>query len=410
MAKVLSGITILDLTQFLAGTYGTQLLAGMGADVIKIENPKGGAPERSSPPFAGPNGVSIGRETPEDMSFSHLKRSRNKRSITLNLKAPEGRALFLEMVKKADAVVENFRPGTMEKLGLGYDVLKAANPQIVYCSLTGFGKIEAYQDLPAFDIVVQAMSGAMATNGFDDKPPARESITVGDLSAGLYACVGTLAALLHRFRTGEGNEVSVSMIEGILSLLMDEAPDFWMSQGFRQRDGSRLTRMTPFNVFEAKDGYYVVAAGTDDMWRKILAAIGREDLKDDPRYLKGADRSKRTYEIDDIINAWSKDLPADEAVAALAAHGIPTARVKDYDEAINDENLLNAGVIKELEHPTAGTIQGAKVWENPLHFSSGDTSFDRPAPVLGSANEDVYLKWLGVEEGEYAELKGKGVI
>jgi len=410
MAKILEDIRVLDLTQFLSGPFGTQILAGMGAEVIKIEPPGQGAAERSSPPFAGSGGVNLKKQSPDDLSLSVLKRSRNKMSVTLNLKSPEGKAMLFDMVKKADVIMENFRPGTMEKLGLSYDVVKEHNPSIIYCSLNGFGAIEAYKSMPAFDIVIQAMCGVMSVNGDKDGPPTRTSVALSDISAGIYSCVGILGALLYRNRTGKGQFVEISMMESALSFLLDEAPDFWGSQGLPLRNGSRVSRLTPFNIFSAKDGYYVIASGSDAHWQGILKAMKRDDLTADERYSTTAERSKRTYEVDDIINGWSSDLTIAEVLVALEAQGIPCAKVKEVSEVVTDPELLKAGSVVPVSHPKAGAVNGAMVWDNPISFSDDKVRFSSAAPMLGQHNEKIYGDLLGLDASKLEELKEKGVI
>lgn len=225
--SLLEGIRILDATTFLSGPYCTLLLAGMGAEVIKVEQPQTGDPARQSPPFAGPQGASGKPLTRDDMSFGFLKRSRNKKSVTLNLKHPQGKQLFLDLARHADVVVENFRPGIMDRLGVGYEQLREVNPALIYCTLSGFGLSGTYASLPAFDIVVQAMSGLMSINGTPDSPPVKVGMTLGDLAGGLFATVGILAALEHRQRTGVGQLVECSMLDALIAMMLDEAPDFW---------------------------------------------------------------------------------------------------------------------------------------------------------------------------------------
>lgn len=410
MAKILEGIRVLDLTQFLSGPFCTQLLAGMGAEVIRIETPGRGAPERSSPPFAGPKGVSVKRQTPDDMSLSVLKRSRNKKSVTLNLKAEEGKKLFLEMVKSVDVVMENFRPGTLEKLGVPYEKMKKVNPAIIFCSLNGFGDIEEYSKMPAFDIVVQAMSGSMSVNGDKDGPPTKTGIAITDLAAGLYSCVGILAAIIYRDKTGKGQKVGVSMMESALSFIFDEAPDFWQSQGFATRNGSRLARLTPFNIFSAKDGYYVISSGSNKHWQDLLQAMGREDLATDERYLEIGERAKRTYEIDNIINSWSSSLTVGKVLELLQAFGIPCAKVREINEVISDQVLLKAGSILPVHHPVVGKVEDAISWDNPISFSRDNVRFSRPAPAVGEHNDEIYSSILGLSTNELEALKEKGVI
>ncbi len=410
MSKPLEDIRILDLTQFLAGSYCTMIFSGLGAEVIKIERPGTGEPARSNPPYAGPKGVSIARQTDEDISLSILKRCRNKKDITLNLHSPEGKELFLQMVAKADVVMENFRPGTMNKLGLSYSVLAEANPGIVYCSLTGFGPGSAYSSLAAFDIVIQALGGAMSVNGFPDGPPTKSGVAISDLAGGLFSVIGVLAALEYRRKTGQGQQVDVSMLDSVLSMMMDEAPDFWLTQGMPTRSGSRLTRLTPFNAYKASDGYYVIASGSNEHWQSILKAMGMEDMKDDERYKELSNRVKRADEVEALINSWSEKITVKEALAALEPYGIPCAPVREIPEVLADENLISAGSILPIMHPQAGEVPLVKAAALPMKFSVSEAGFDVPAPVLGRDNESIYSEMLGLKEDDLRKLKEARII
>lgn len=410
MKKPLEHIRILDLTQYLAGSYCTMLLAGMGAEVIKTERPETGEPARSNPPYAGPKGVNIARQTPDDMSLSILKRCRNKKSISLNLNSPEGNEIFFKLVKNVDIVIENFKPGTMEKLGLGYEKMSKVNPSVIYCSLTGFGQIAAYQDLPAFDIVIQALSGAMSINGHPDGPPTKIGIAISDQAGGLFSAIGILSALEHRRETGQGQQVTVSMLESVLSLMMDEAPDFWLTQGMPTRSGSRLTRLTPFNSYKASDGYFVIASGANVHWEKILKAIGREDLIGDQRYADISDRVERADEVDAIINEWSSKVTVKEAIATISQYRIPCGPVREIPEVYSDEHLLKEGAVVGIKHPTCGEVPDLRAAGNPIRFSAADVSFDKPAPTIGQNNEEIYQGLLGISPEEIKELINKKII
>ena len=411
MAKPLDGIRVLDLTAFLAGPYATQLLGAMGAEVIRVETPGTGAGERNSNPFVGPKGLNSHRQTEEDLSMLTLRRCRNKKSITLNLKSQKGKDIFLSLVHKADVVVENFRLGAMERLGLGYDRLRDENLQIVYCSINGYGGIPAYEKMAALDITMQAFSGFMSTNGEKDGPPLRSgAVSMADMNAAMFATVGIVSALFDRTRTGEGQKVSVNMLEPMLNYLLDEPLDYNLRHGAPLRDGSRLRRATPFSNFVAKDGDYVLAANTDALWQKLLVAIGREDLKDNPRYRLMGDRAKNTYEVDEIINGWSRERSVDEVLEVLNSAGIPCSKVRSVLEVIEDPNLKEAGVLTPLLHPTAGPLQEFMVYDDPIHFSSGPTPLDRPAPFLGQHNEEIYQDLLGFDKEKLEKLRAQGVI
>jgi crotonobetainyl-CoA:carnitine CoA-transferase CaiB-like acyl-CoA transferase len=410
MSKPLEGIRILDLTQFLAGSYCTMIFGGLGAEVIKIERPGSGEPARLNPPYAGEKGVGISRQTPDDISLSILKRCRNKKGITLNLNSPKGKELFLRLVAKADVVIENFRPGTMKKLGLPYSVMSEANPGIVYCSLTGFGPEGAYANMPAFDIVIQAIGGVMSINGDPNGPPTKCGVAVGDQGGGLFACIGILAALEHRRKTGKGQELTVSMMESVLSLILDEAHDFWKTQGQPPRSGSRLTRLTPFNAYKARDGFYVIASGGNEHWTTILKVMGREDLCDDARYREQAERIERADEVDAIINSWSASRSVEEVLRGLESQGIPCAPVRDIPAVLADKNFLDSGAVVSVVHPVCGEIPAVKAAGLPIRFSLSKAGFDRPAPRVGQHNTEIYGEWLELNDKALAELTGAGII
>ncbi|MEW6673759.1 MAG: CoA transferase [Thermodesulfobacteriota bacterium] len=410
MAKPLEGIKVLDLTQFLAGSYCTMIFSGLGAEVIKIEPPGKGDPARHMPPYGGEKGVSIFRQTHDDISLAVLKRCRNKKGISLNLKSPKGIEIFLRLVAKADVVMENFRPGIMKKLGLSYSVLSEVNPKIVYCSLTGFGAEGAYANLPAFDIVIQAICGAMSINGHPDGPPTKSGIAISDLAGGLFSCIGILSALEYCRKTGQGQQVDVSMLDSVLSMMMDEAPDYWISQNYPSRSGSRLTRLSPFNVYKAKDGYYVIASGSNDHWFNILNIMGRDDLKDDKRYKDQPGRIEHADEVDAIINNWSEKRFVKDVLSALEAKGIPCSQVREIPEVLSDENLLNLGTIIPIFHPDCGEIPSVRAAGMPIRFSISKGNFNRPAPKLGQNNSEIYFQWLGLNDKMLAELKNEGII
>jgi crotonobetainyl-CoA:carnitine CoA-transferase CaiB-like acyl-CoA transferase len=362
------------------------------------------------PPFAGEKGINVFRQGKDDISLALLKRCRNKKGITLNLNSEKGKELLLGLVKKADVVMENFRPGTMKKLGLPYSVLAGANPGIVYCSLTGFGPKGAYAHLPAFDIVIQAIGGMMSINGRPDGPPTKCGIAIGDLAGGLFCCIGILAALEHRRKTGKGQEVTVSMLESTLSMIMDEAHEYWHRHGQPLRSGSRLTRLTPFNAYKAKDGFYVIASGSDDHWKTILKVMERDDLSDDPRYGTQPSRIQRADEVDALINEWSRERSVDEVLRGMESQGIPCAKVRDIPDVIKDDNLIDSGAVAPLFHPIWGRISEVMAAGLPIRFGGSEAGFDRPAPLVGQDNTAVYGKWLDLNEKALKDLREQGII
>jgi formyl-CoA transferase len=379
---------VLDMSIFLSGPMATQILAGLGADVIKVEAPAGD-PSRGNPPFAGPKGASVRPQTPADLSFHFLKRARNKRSVVLNLKEASEQNLFLKLAARSDVIVENFRPGTADRLGVGYNVLKGVNPGLIYCSISGFGLKGPYSHLPALDIAVQAMSGLMSINGDPGGPPIKVPLQLADMSASLYAVIGILAALQYRKKTGEGQLVEVSMLDTLMALLLDEPLDFWIDQGVPARMGNRLPRLTPYSSFPTADGHIVIASPNNEHWQAILEAIGRTDLAEDPRFIEDRDRTERADEVDEIVTAWSSQLPTSQAVAALVKAGVPCAPVRDLREAFQDPALEEQGAVVSLMHPTAGMVGEYRSFGLPIKFSKAETLVQGPVPFLGEHTAEV---------------------
>lgn len=410
MNKPLSGLRVLDLSQFLSASFCTMLLAGMGAEVVKLERPGTGDPARLSPPFGGAAGVGITSTGPEDLSLAILKRGRNKKSITLNLHSEKGKELFIKLLSRFDVLVENFRPGTMEKLGLSYETLKEHCPGLIYASISGFGDVKAYEKLPAFDIVIQAMSGLMSTNGSMDGPPTKTSAAISDLSAGLFLCSGILAALHRRQITGEGDKVSVSLMDSVISLMLDEAPDVWGANGYPERCGSRLTRLTPFNSYTAKDGGFVIASGGDKHWAEIAKAMGKPEYIDDPRFAHQSARAENAELVDSTINEWGSKLTVAEVLTALRAGGVPCGEVRSVKDMLADNELADAGVIGPVIHPTAGALSGASVGHMPIRFENAVSDFDSAAPFLGQHNAEVYCQMLGLSPEELCKLNVDKVV
>ena len=278
MDRPLAGVVVLDLTRFLSGPHSTLLLAGLGAEVIKIDDPAGGDPTAGAPPLAGPRGVALERVTPQDYGLAYLKRARCKKSATLNLKHPEGRGLFLDLASHADVVIENFRPGVAERLGIAYEALAARNPRIVYCALTGYGATGPDRDLKAYDLMAQAASGLMAITGSPEGPPTKAGTPLSDMIAGTYAALGVVAALHERNRSGRGQAIDVSMVDCLFSMIMDEPLDCYAALGLAPRQGNRIMRFSPFNTYRSADGWVAIGAATPQEWRGLALALGRQDL------------------------------------------------------------------------------------------------------------------------------------
>jgi formyl-CoA transferase len=408
--RPLNGVRILDLTQYFAGPFCTMLLAGLGAEVIHIEPPGTGNPIRENPPFAGPQGVSMERKTSDDMSLIMLKRGRNKKSITLDLRTPQGKRIFLDLVRLSDVVVENFNYGVMERLGLHYEELVKVKPNIIYCSISGFGHFGPNRARRAYDIVAQAMSGFMDVTGFPDGPPTKAGIALGDAIPALFAAMGVISALYYKKETGLGQKVDVSMQDCLFALVYDEAFDVLKKLGLPTRVGNRFQRLAPYNCYPVKDGYIVLGVIGDDQFANLLRAIGREDLIGDPRYESRPRRVKRVDELDEIISAWTLTKTKEEAVRELLENRVPCGPVLGVDELVEDSHLCARKMVVELEHPSLGKLPGVKGPGFPIKLSECVTDFNKAAPSLGQHNEEIYGRLLGMEGAAIQKLREEKVI
>jgi formyl-CoA transferase len=411
MHEALSGLRILDLTSYLSGPFATLTLAGLGAEVVKIERRDGGDPARTFPPFCGAAGTALREITSaDDESIAILKRNRGKQSLTLNLEAPEGRALFLRLVKKFDVVIENLAPGVLEKWGLGYAVLAQANPRIVYCSISGYGRSGPKSNLPAFDPIVQASSLTMATNGHADQPPTRTGISFGDTVPSLYAVIGILAALRKRDRTGRGSVVDIAMHDSLVAMLMVEPVEAQVEWGFPMRTGSRIPRLAPCNVYSCRDGYVALNAAPPRLWKRLAQLIGTPALLD-PALIPLAVRLDRQDWIDAEVGRWVAAQTVDELMAATSKQGVPCARVaQSIDELIADPSLIARGMLHPLEHPVQGVMPGIFAPGVPIHAPGETAPPLSRAPLLGEHTHAILSRELGLSAGEIRDLASKKLI
>lgn len=410
LPRPLAGFTVLDLTTALAGPYASLLLAGLGARVIKVENPRQPDTARANAPFVGRDGLAMTRRHADDMSLAIMERARNKESITLNLKHARGKQLFQQLAVQADAVVENFSAGTTERLGLGPTALMALNPKLVYTSISGFGANVQGAQNRAMDTVVQALSGLMMTTGSRDDPPVRVGVPFGDLTAPLYAVIGTLAALIQARTTGVGQHVDVSLLGAITAMVAAEPFEVMRRAGQETRTGNLMPRLAPFGVFATKDGHIAVCAPTDDFSAALFAAMGRPELREDPRFGTRDARVSNHEALHALVSGWMATLPTDAAVQTLEQHGVPSGRVRSPGEATRDPRLLARGETEALEHPVYGAVEDIIVGGLPIRMTGSFTGFDRPAPGLGAHNAAVYGELLGLSADELAALKADGVL
>lgn len=393
--KPLKNLVVLDLSRVLAGPYCTMMLADFGANIIKIEPPEVGDDSRAFGPF-------IGKE-----SVYYMSLNRNKRSITMNFKEQEAIDLFKEMVKKADVVVENYRPGTMEKFGLGYEVLKEINPKIIYAACSGFGHSGPYMDKPAYDIVVQAMGGIMSITGPENGDPTRVGASVGDIIAGMFTAYGLMTALYYREMTGVGQKIDVGMLDCQVAVL-ENAMARYLSSGIVPKPlGNRHPSITPFQSFTANDGYFIVGAGNDRLWEKLVNLIERPDLAKDPRFLNNAKRTENVKELGGILNEIFKHKSINDWLEILEAAGIPCAPINTVDKVINDPQVNFRNMIVESEHPVAGKIKMAGV---PVKMSETPGSVDCPAPLLGQHTEDILKEFLGMTAEQIQGLRDRKIL
>lgn len=407
----LEGKTVLDLTTALAGPYATLLLAGLGARVIKIENPgRGGDSSRNNSPYVTADGLSVRRADPRDMSVSMMVRGRNKESMTLNLKQAQGRDVFLDLARHADIIVENYSAGVTGRLGIDYAAVQPLNPRLVYTSISGFGAQGGPGDGKAMDTIIQALSGVMMTAGEPGDAPVRFGLPVGDLVAPLFAVIGTLSAVMHADATGEGQHVDVSMLGSLTSLVACEPFDALESVGIPLRTGAVVPRLAPFGTFPARDGWFAICAPTDAFADGALRAIGRPDLVADERY---ATRDARVHHADDLharIREWSRDRPVAEVLRAFEAAGVPVAPVRDTADAVRDEIVRRRGEVVPLVHPDFGHVDGLYGSGLPVTFSRSRADLSRPAPGLGEQTETVLAEMLGYDGEHIERLRAGGVL
>ncbi|MFT4194934.1 CaiB/BaiF CoA transferase family protein [Ottowia sp.] len=411
-SKPLEGIRVLDLTVALAGPYGSLLLGGLGAEVIRVESPSGGDIARNNPPYVNEEGIHFGVRHQDDVSLSILNRARNKKSITLDLKSPQGKALFMELVKECDVVIENASEGATARLGVDYESVRAASPKIIYASIKAFGEPSPYPQLKGMDIIVQALSGIMDVTGFADGPPTRLGLPLADMIAPLFAVNGVLSALIHRGRTGMGQHVQVSMLDCLSSLVAEEHFDIYLKEGYPRRSGNFLERLTPFGVYKTQDGYVALVAFQPDWFKNLTEAIGRPGLAQDPRFAALGPRTKNSAEINALIQGWLGRHTCAEAIRELAEkRGVPCAEVRTPEQVLADPYLQERGAVVPLEHPglaASGTV--AMGMGLPIQFSESPVRFDQPAQALGEANDDIYRGLLKLSDAELAQLRAQGVI
>lgn len=408
--RILDGVKILDLTRFFSGPQCTLFLAGLGAEVIKIDDPDGGDPTAFSPPFAGPHGVSFERRSRQDMGIAYLKRARAKKSTTLNLKSAEGKELFLRMVRHADVVVENFSAGVADRLGIGYEVLREVNPSVVYCSLTGYGATGPAKHLKAYDLMVQAAAGLMSITGQPGAGPTKAGSPLSDAIAGLFAAFGIVAALNYRQRTGHGQSVDVSMTDCLLSLILDEPLDCYRELGLSFQQGNRIMRFSPFNAYQSADGWVTIGTASNDDWSTLLDIMGRSDLKDDPDIMSVSWRLSNNATVDEIVSKWTSALPTAEIEQQMRSARIPCSPVRTIDDVLAWDQVAARNMAVPLWNPLARATMHVKAASFPLQFGDAEVGYDTPAPIPGAHTEEILREMAGVDAAEFQRLRERKII
>jgi len=392
--KPLSGLVVLDLSRVLAGPMCTMLLSDLGANVIKIEPYPKGDDARTNPPFI------------DGESSYFLSLNRGKRSIVINLKENKGKEIFLKMVPTADILVENFRPGTMEKLGLGYETLKPHNQGLIYCSISGFGQTGPYRDRPAYDSVIQAMSGLMSINGYPDGLPTRAGVSISDITAGYTASVAILSGLYRREKEGKGQHIDVAMLDCMVYTLENAVSRYFATGANPRRVGNRHPICTPFDIFKTQDGYVAIAVQNNTIWQRFCEAVQAANLFTDPRYETNATRTEHEPVLKQAIEEILSTRTTKQWLEALIEHSVPCGPINSIGDVVTDHHILAREMIVEVEHQKLGSIKAPGV---PIKFSDTKCSIGMASPVLGQHSDEI-LAEFGFSEGEIQMFRESNVV
>jgi formyl-CoA transferase len=393
--KPLTGIRVVDLSRVLAGPYCSLLLADMGAEVIKVEEPGKGDDTRAWPPF-------VGGESTYFMSVN-----RGKQSLTLNLKAAGARTVLRRLLESADVLLENFRPGTLDRLGFGYATVRETNPRLVYCSISGFGESGPEAGRPGYDLIVQGESGVMDLTGFPDGPPVKVGNSIADLAAGTMAAHGIVLALFARERTGQGQKVEIAMLEVMAALLTYQGQGYFATGRSPRRRGNQHPSIVPYEVFQAADGYLTVGVANNSLWTRFCQALGRPDLATDERFDTEAKRVEHRDALVPLLGAIFAGTDVATWLDRLGTAGVPAGKIKSVGEALESPHLRARGAIVSVTHPTAGSMRmvGPPI---RLHGTPGEAA--GPAPLLGEHTDEVLRKLLGYSADAVAALRAEGAV
>jgi crotonobetainyl-CoA:carnitine CoA-transferase CaiB-like acyl-CoA transferase len=397
MPGPLDDIRIIDLSRIVAGPLATQIFGDYGAEVIKIEQPGVGDDSRAWAPPKAPDGSAA--------YFFSI--NRNKKSVTINFKHPRGKDLVKRLVARADVVIENFKPGTMEDLGLGYETLRLVNRRLVYCQISGFGNSGPDRERAGYDSILQGITGLMSITGERDGPPVKAGVALIDEITALYAHGAILAALLHRERTGEGQKVECSLLESGVAAMMNAATAYLVAGVVQGRWGSAHESLVPYQAFKARDGYLIIGAGNERLWKAFCEVLGAPEWADHPSFDTNPERVERRQELVALIEGRLRSRSRDEWIAAFAAAGLPTGPINTVDQVFEDRQVLHRGMVREVEHPTAGTVKLVGI---PVKFSETPGEIRLPPPLLGQHTAEVLEELLGLGAAEIETLRSEGAI
>lgn len=393
--KALDGVRVIDLTRILSGPYCTMTLADFGAEVIKVEPPSGDDTRTWGPPFV------------ESESAYFLSINRNKKSIVIDLKKQEGKDILLKLVRKADVVVENFRPGTLARLGLGYDELQKVNPRIILASISGYGQTGPYANKPGYDVIAQGMGGLTSVTGEPDQPPVKAGFSIADIGTGMWAVIGILNAIIARDVTGKGQWIDCSLMDTMISWQTYLAGNFFASGENPKPQGGAHPNIVPYQLFESSDGYFNIAVGNEKLWEIFCDTLDEKELKNNPKYRTNSDRVKNREELVAYLQDIFKTKTSKEWVELFEQVGIPCGPVLRFDEIFTDPHVLAREQLVEMDHPSAGTVKMTGI---PFKMTATPGKVETPPPLLGEHTRDVLSSVIHLTKEEIAELEQKGVV
>lgn len=395
MPNVLENIKVLDLSRVLAGPYCSMILGDLGAEIIKVEAPGGSDDTRKwGPPYKG------------EESAYYLCANRNKRAITLDIKSEKGQEILLELIAQSDILIQNFKTGTLDKLGLGYEQIKEVNPRLIFCSITGFGQTGPYKDIPGYDYIIQAMSGLMSITGSEDSRPMKVGVPITDIITGLYAAIGILGALHERLQSGKGQSIDISLLDSQLSALVNVASNYLVSGVIPKRFGSQHPNIVPYQTFDTLDGEMVIAIGNDGQFNKLCKLLQLQDMAEDERFSTNSKRVEHKEELLKPLAAKLKQRNTTDWLELFRQQGIPCGPINNMQKVFEDPQIKAREMVIQVKHPKAGDVS---LVGSPLKFSRTPVEIKRHPPLVGEHNQEI-LSELGYKEEEIQDMRNKRII